>query len=502
MRDRAVGSWIERRARIAPSRPALIYGASSITYGDLANRVRRLANGLRDLGVRRGDRVGWLGSNHPAFLETFFAAAKLGAVTAPVNHRLDPAVISAVLEADSPTLVVSNGRFDDVSFPSSVISRVVVNSSAGAGVPYEGLISRSPDDTVDEDIGLDELCLLPHTSGTTGIPKGVMLTHGNITWNVLNALSVTDFRSDDVTIAIAPFFRTGGTGMNVLPLLFKGGTVVIPEDQSPDEILELIEQRRVTAGFGNPDLLNALTKSTSWHAADLSNIRSFIVGGAPVHERLIDAYRERGVTFLQGYGLSEAAPLVLLLDPESASSKLGSAGKPVLYVDIRIVRPDGVDAGTNETGELLVSGPNVMAGYWNQPDATADAINEEGWLHTGDAARIDDDGYVWIVDRVRDAYVSSGHVVYPGNVERVLALHPAVADAGAAAVDGVATGFVVLAAGDLASEEELLDLCRSRLAPHEVPSTIAFVDRLPRNSVGKLVRAKLAMLEPAVVQLA
>jgi len=501
MRDRAVGSWIERRARVAPDQPALVYGTTSTTYSDLANRVRRLANGLRELGVRRGDRVGWLGRNHPAFLETFFAAAKLGAVTAPVNHRLAPAVIGEVLDAHSPTVVVSNGPFDEVSFPSSVISHLVLDMSADAGIGYEGLIARSPEDAVDEDIGLDEVCFLPHTSGTTGSPKGVMLTHGNITWNVINCLSVSDFRSDDVTIAIAPFFRTGGTGVNVLPVLFKGGTVVIPEDPSPEEILRLIEQRNVTVGFGNPDLLEALTQSTRWDAADLSNIRSFITGGAPVPEGLIRAYRERGVAFLQGYGLSEAAPLVLLLDHKSASSKFGSAGKPALYVDIRTVRPDGVDCEPNETGELLVSGPNVMAGYWNQPDATAEAIDEHGWLRTGDAARIDDDGYVWIVDRVRDAYPSSGHVVYPGDVERVLTLHPAVVDAGVTAVDGAATGYVVLGPGDVASKEELLEFCRSRLASHEVPSTIAFVEQLPRNSVGKLVRAELPMLEPSVVLL-
>ena len=203
---------------------------------------------------------------------------------------------------------------------------------------------------------------------------------------------------------------------------------------------------------------------------------------------------QRGVTFLQGYGLSEAAPFVLLLDPTNALRKVGSAGKPPLFVDIRTVRPDGTACEPNETGELLVSGPNVMAGYWDRADATREAIDEYGWLRTGDAARIDDEGFVWIVDRVDDAYEVSGHIVYPGDVERVLAEHPAVADAGVVPHDGTGKGFVVLAAGKAVSEDELLEFCRARLAPHEVPSSVTFLDQLPRSSVGKLLRHELAPL--------
>jgi acyl-CoA synthetase (AMP-forming)/AMP-acid ligase II len=495
MSDRGVGSWIERRARIAPDQPALIHGEARCTYGELANRVRRLAHGFRELGVQRGDRVGWLGPNHPAFLEVLFATAKLGAMMAPVNHRLDHAMFHDVLGGYSPTVVVlAEGAAASVALPPHVGTRVVVGGATGADVGYEQLIAESPDDPLDEVIGLDEVCMLAHTSGTTGTPKGVMLTHGNITWNIINLLSVVDFSSDDVTVAIAPFFRTGGTGVNVLPVLFTGGTVIVPEAPDPDEILRLIEQQRVTIGFGNPDLLDALTRSPRWPTADFSSVRCYITGGAPVPERLIRAYMQRGVTFLQGYGLSEAAPLVLLLDPQSALRKVGSAGKPPLFVDIRTVRPDGTDCASNETGELLVSGPNVMAGYWDHADATREAIDEEGWLRTGDAARIDDEGYVWFVDRVDDAYDSSGHVVYPGDVERALAQHPAVADAGIVAHDGTGKGFVVLAAGKAVSEDELLEFCRARLAAHEVPSSVMFLDRLPRSSVGKLLRHELAPL--------
>jgi fatty-acyl-CoA synthase len=195
---------------------------------------------------------------------------------------------------------------------------------------------------------------------------------------------------------------------------------------------------------------------------------------------------------VQGYGLSEAAPLVLLVDADSALRKIGSAGKPPLLVDVRVVRPDRSECEPNETGELEVHGPNVMAGYWKQPDATRLAIDDAGWLATGDAARIDDEGYVYIVDRVADAYEAAGHIVYPGDVERAVASHPSVADVGVACVDGRGIAFVVVTPGATASEHELLEACRTRLPPHAVPTSVRFVEELPRSSVGKLLRAELA----------
>jgi fatty-acyl-CoA synthase len=397
-----------------------------------------------------------------------------------------------MLERYSPTVAVVERSASGVPVPRGVRSRVAVDGSDGTEIDYDELVRSSPNAAVDEVVQLDDLCLLPHTSGTTGMPRGVMLTHGNLTWNVVDLLSIADFRGDDVTIAIAPFFRTGGTGVNVLPVLFKGGTVVVPEAAEADEIVGLIERHRVTIGFGNPDLLEALVRSPRWPAADLSSIRLFITGGAPVPERLIRAYLDRGVPFLQGYGLSEAAPVVLLLDAPSALRKVGSAGKPPLFVDIRVVRTDGSDCDANETGELLALGPNVMAGYWHDDGATRAAIDEHGWLRTGDAARIDEEAYVWIVDRVTDAYESSGHTVYPGDVERVLLQHSAIADAAVTAHDGRGRAFVVLAAGATAAEDELLQFCRQRLPAYEVPSSVTVVARLPRSSVGKLLRHALA----------
>jgi fatty-acyl-CoA synthase len=491
-----IGSWVERRARAAPHAVALIAGNRSLTYSEVADRGRRLANGLRTLGVAKGDRVAWLGPNHPAFLESLFAAGLLGAVMAPVNHRLDAAGISWVLEDIKPRVLIQHGAAGVTAVPAPGSRRVAVGGSLDGAADFEALVAGSPGHVIEERVGLDDLCLLPHTSGTTGRPKGVMLTHGNITWNVINLLTCADFRSDDVTIAIVPFFRVGGTGVNVLPVLFMGGTVVVPGDVHPDDIVRLTEQHHVTVGFGNPDILASLIRSKLWPAADLSGVRFLLTGGAPVPEPLIRAYLERGLTLLQGYGLSEAAPVALLLPPQSALSKVGSAGTPPLFVDTRIAGPSGADVGPRQAGELLVRGPNVMAGYWNRPEDTAAALTPDGWLRTGDVARPDEDGFIWIVGRVADSFISDGQVVHPGDVERVLLGHPAVADAGVGPVSApgqeqVVTAFIVVAPGAETTEQELLAWCQGHLAAHQVPAAVTFVDRLPRNSVGKLIRAEL-----------
>jgi fatty-acyl-CoA synthase len=448
--------------------------------------------------VGRGDRVAWLGPNHPAFLEALFASGLVGAALAPVNHRLAADQLRAVLGDIEPTVLIQHAATGPAPVDPAG-PRIAVAGPVQGALELEALVSESPDDPVEVTVAMEDVCLLPHTSGTTGVPKGVMLTHANLTWNVINFLSCAGFRGDDVTVAIAPFFRVGGTGVNVLPVLFMGGTVVVPGDLRPEGILEAMERHRVTVGFGNPDLLEALAGAEAWPAVDLSSVRFVVTGGAPVPERLIRAWLDRGVLLLQGYGLSEAAPLALLLDPGSALTKMGSAGRPPLLVDIQIAHPDGTVVGPGETGELLVRGPNVMAGYWRRPEATREVLSADGWLRTGDAARRDEEGYVWIVDRVADHFLVAGRPVYPGDVERVLTGHPSLADAGVVKVldemggEAVAA-VVVLSAGSRASEPELLAYGRRHLPAHQAPTSVRFVDRLPRNSVGKLLRAELHAL--------
>ena len=503
-----LGSWIERRSRFRPDHVALVSGDRTWSYGELAERIVRLANALRSLGVRPGDRVGWIGPNHPAFLEALFATAKLGGALSPVNHRLDPVRVAKQLEDVAPTVLIANGPVGASQLPDSVRAVIAVGDGADGSVDLESVVAGASDDPVEEMVGPDDVCMIPFTSGTTGPSKGIMLTHANVTWNAINMVTFADLRHDDVTLAIAPFFRTGGTGVNVLPTLFMGGTVVVPEAVVADEIHRSVERHRATIGFANPDLLDRLTASPLWTTADLSSLRYIITGGAPVPDRLIRTFLDRGVTLLQGYGLSEAAPVVLLLDPATALHKVGAAGRPLLFVEVRIAYEDGAAAEPGETGELLVRGPNVMAGYWNRPDATRAAVDDDGWLRTGDAARMDEEGDVWIVDRVRDGFEVGGRLLFPGDVERVLFEHPAVANAGVAGLEGPdglvgAHAFVVRRAGASATAAEILEFCAERLPADAVPRAVTFVDQLPRNSVGKLMRNELGALraEPPTADL-
>ena len=324
-----VGTWIERRARSAPDRPALITADGERTYAALAERIRRLGFAFRRLGVGHGDRIAWLGENHPAFLETLFAAGRIGAVVAPVNHYLPGDERAAVVADVDPVIVLEHAALPETAFAASVLHRIAVGGTRAGALDYESLITeRRARGRSDAAVDLDDLLFLPHTTGTTGRPKGVMLTHANVTWNVINFLTSAEFRNDDVTIAFAPFFRVGGTGVNVLPVLFMGGTVVVPEDVEPNRMLALIERHRVTVVFAGPALLEGLRAADRWASADLSSLRLVITGGAPVPDRLVRRYAKRGVPLLQGYGLSEAGPLALLLDAPSA---LGRSARQAVH---------------------------------------------------------------------------------------------------------------------------------------------------------------------------
>ena len=390
---------------MSPQRPALLHEDSAWTYAELSADIARLAQALSELGVRAGDRVGYLGPNHPAYLRTFFAAGLLGAIFVPLNHRLSASELVYVVQ-DAGCLVVvygaeSSALVEEVRARTRVREWVAAGSVDGAQRLLGELLAGAPSDLVDLPVGLDDLCFLIYTSGTTGQPKGVMLTHGNVTWNALNYLSTTDFRTDDVTLAIAPLFRAGGWGVTLLPTLQKGGTVVLVSDFDPAGVLELIARHRVTTLFGGPELLTALPRTPEWISTDLSSIRFVVSGGDVVHESLIRAYQDRGLAFLQGYGLTEAGPMALMLDEQDALRKLGSAGRPPLFVDVRIARGDLSTAEAGEVGEILVRGPNVMRGYWRRPEDSEAAL-VQGWLRTGDAGRMDEEGYVY-VDRPAEA---------------------------------------------------------------------------------------------------
>jgi fatty-acyl-CoA synthase len=512
VRNNGVGSWIARRARRTPDRVAVVHGDDRLTYAQMHDRVTRLAHGLRGLGVRRGDRIAYLGPNHPAFLETLFAAGTLGAILVPLNTRLAaPELARHLADSGSRTLIHAAGQdglVAELRSSAPVRDLVALGEPGDGDVSYAGLLVAGSIPDIDEAVGLHDPCLIMYTSGTTGGAKGATLSHGNITWNAINVVVDADFRQDEVALIVAPLFHTAALNMLCLPTLLKGGAVLIEPGFEPGRALDLIEGHRVTSLFGVPAVYDAMTAHPRWAGADLSSLRMLLCGGAPVPEATIRGYTSRGLTFIQGYGMTETSPGALLLDAAHVESKAGSAGVPHFFTDVQVVRPGLTPASPGETGEIVVAGPNVMRGYWGQPEATAaalampetprdaDGLAAETWLRSGDAGTTDADGYVFVVDRIKDMIISGGENIYPAEVENVLREHPAVADCGVIGVPDARWGevgraVVVLRPGAHASEAELLGFLDGKIARFKIPKSVRFTGTLPRTGTGKILKKRL-----------
>jgi fatty-acyl-CoA synthase len=469
---------------MSPHRVAVVHDGREWTFAEVSDRATRMAHVLAARGVGTGDRVAFLGPNHPAFLETLFATGLLGAIFVPLNTRLAAPELAYIL-ADSGAAVLVHAPLPVVDDLRDVPDRLAL----------DGLdLSDAPADPLDVSVSLTDVCMIMYTSGTTGRPKGAMLTHANIAWNSVNLLLDIDLTSAEVTLVNAPMFHVAALNMTVLPTFLKGGRSVLMSAFDPAVTLSLIERYGVTYTFGVPAQYQMLARSPGWDAADLSSLRSVSCGGAPVPAALIETYQRRGLTFLQGYGLSEAAPGVTYLRADDSTRKAGSAGTSVFFGDVRVVRADGSTVDVGEPGEILTEGPNVMAGYWGLPDATAEVLSEDGWLRTGDVAVLDDEGFAHIRDRVKDLIISGGENIYPAEVEDALYAHPAVAECAVVGVPDekwgeVGRAFVVV--NHSVSEGELLDFLASRIAKYKVPKSVVFVDSLPRTGSGKVLKKRL-----------
>ena len=512
MDELTLGSWIKRRAAMGPEKKALFFGERTWTYAELSNDIDAVAAGLRDLGVRPGDRVAYLGLNHPALLQTFFATALLGAIFVPVNHRLVEDEIAFILGDSGAGVVVYGPEMAEVVGRLKAQGRGRVHvplARSSSGPSIESFLDRhrAPDVLPftkpaaahprgrSSQAGPDDVCQLIYTSGTTGRPKGVMLTHSNLSWNVLNFQSAVDFRSDDVTLAMAPLYRAGGWGITLLPTLFKGGAVVLMPQFDAPTALDLLRRHAVRTLFASPQMLAHLSAQPGWNAA-LDQLRWVISGGDTVPEPMVRRFLDQGVNLLPGYGLSEASPLALIMTLADLVRRPDGAGRPPLFTRVRIAREDGSPASPGEIGEIVVKGPNVMKGYWKRPEETAATI-VDGWLHTGDAGVMDETGCFTVVDRFKNMYVNDGENVFPAEVERVLREHEAVAEAAVVAVPleplrSAGVAFVVLNEGADVSDRDLLAFCRERLAGYKVPARIEFRRDLPRNPAGKILRQRLA----------
>ncbi|MCI2417972.1 long-chain fatty acid--CoA ligase [Saccharopolyspora sp. K220] len=500
MRNNGLGGWPARRALMTPGRTAFVFGEESVTYADFARRTTLLASQLRRAGVEPGARIAYLGTNHPAFVETTFATHMIGGIFVPLNFRLAVPEIEYMLADSGATVLVYAPECAAVVRALGELTElrevVALAEPAPGEQDYEHWLTAGDDAPIDVAVHLDDTALILYTSGTTGRPKGAMLTHGNLVWNTYNLLVGVDLTSDEVTLISAPLFHVAALNQTLLPTFVKGGCSVLTSTWDVDACYDLVEEFGITLMFGVTTMFAEFAQSPRWADADLSSLRTVMSGGAAIPEPLIRTYQERGLVFCQGYGMTETSPGATFLEAAESTRKVGSAGVPVFFADVRVVRPDLTDVDPGEPGEVLIKGPNVSPGYWRNPAATAASVADGGWFRSGDIAKLDEEGHLHIVDRVKDMFISGGENVFPAEVESAIFAHPAVAEVAVIGVPDqrwgeVGRAFVVCRPGAALTHDELCEFLRDRLAKYKIPVHLEVVDRLPRTGSGKVLKARL-----------
>lgn len=498
-----VYDWLAHHAMFRGEHTALIDLASDrrFTYIETNERTGRLATWLsRDLGVQKGDRVAVLAPNTTDVVEVQFACAKLGAVMVPLNWRLTVSELSFIASDSTPKVIVHGSEFADTARAVAEkvgIAHIVETTCDGADSPYERGIASHTEPTPMADLTHDDLWTIMYTSGTTGLPKGAMITHGMTFWNTVNLGSPHRITPDSVQLTVLPLFHTGGLNCYTNPVMHAGGTVLIMRTFDPMTGLKLLGDPEfgITHFFGVPANYQFMAQLDEFPDTDLSRVQVAGVGGAPVPVSLLETWAARGLGLAQGFGMTETSPTVLVLDAGDAMTRPGSAGKPALHNQVRIVDENGNDLPVGEIGELWCKGPNITPGYWNRPEATEAAIRD-GWLNTGDASRCDADGFYFIVDRTKDMYISGGENVYPAEVENVIYRLDQIAEAAVIGLPDdkwgeIGCAVIVLKKGTELSPDALTAYCREHLATFKVPRRIEFVQALPRNATGKVLKRTL-----------
>jgi len=499
------GRFISRNARYFPDQPAVIFEDRITTFRQLEARSNRLANALIGLGLRKGDRVAFQMSNRPAIVELECALYKAGLVRVPLNARLAPAeVLDVIANGDPKVFIVGDSHADSVQELLGQLGSVEHFVCAGAAVAgwhdYEALLAQAADTNPDEPMQPDDLAVLHYTSGSTGKLKAAMQTVGN-RMSHLRKVAMHRMRAapGDVLLLSGPL--THASGMFIQPFLYQGGAILIQERFDPEALLAAIERWRVTYTFMVPTMLNRLATHPAVGRHDLGSLKQIAYGGAPMAPaRIREAWEALGPVLSQGYGGGETTGgLILLSTADHARAVrerpeiLASCGRPIGESEVRVVNEQGAVVQGDEIGEIVVRGPDVFAGYWREPELTAGAFGADGWLRTGDLARVDGEGYIYIVDRSKDMIISGGFNVYPTEVEQALYSHPAVYEACVVGVPDETWGeavkaVVVLRPGHRASEADLVQHCRELLADFKKPRSVDFVAELPRNPNGKLSR--------------
>jgi fatty-acyl-CoA synthase len=492
MQNRGIGSWLTTRAATSADSVALVYGeGEKQTYGELGDRAARWAAVFTARGVGRGDRIAFLGENQPAFVEVLFGAARVGVVFVPVNTRLAAPEVAHILADSGAKLLVHDDRCATVAAEAARdLPRIAVGAEADAALAAVEPAPETPG------VGLDDPAAILYTSGTTGRPKGAVLTHGNLTWNSLNTLVDVDIVSTDVALVISPLFHAASLGMGLLPVLLKGGTVVLERAFDAGRTLRIIQELGVTMLSGVPTTYQFMAEHPDWPSTDLSTLAKLTCGGSPVPTRVLEAFEARGLSFSQGYGMTETSPGATYLPATRTRAKMGSAGQPHFFTEVRVVDENGQSLEPGEIGEIQVRGPNVTPGYHGNAAATAEAFTADGWFRTGDLGSFDDDGYLFVADRLKDMIISGGENIYPAEVEDLIL---GIEDVTGAAVIGIPDerwgetpwAVVTLRPGAQLTTEQLAEHLNGRIARYKIPKNVVVVDELPRTASGKVRKLDL-----------
>ncbi len=496
---------LTKRANLTPNREALYDLTSGIryTYAQLNERANRAANFLREkFNVQKGDRVSILAHNSIAYVDLLFGLGKIGAIFAPLNWRLTSRELTYIINDCQPKLLIIGPEF--ISVYEEMRGQIRVEktiSLEGAKISSaesyeESLEQASMSEPKRIDINGDDAYCILYTSGTTGRPKGAILPHRQILWNAINTIISWGLSEKDISPILTPMFHSGGLFVFLVPLFYAGGRIVQARNFDPDASLQLIVDEKCTVILGVPTLFQVWMNSPQFAKTDFSHVHFFISGGAPCPPSLIEAWNKaKGVNMRQGYGLTEVGVNCFSMTDEDAMRKRGSVDKPIFHSEMRLVNEHGGDVDTGKTGELIIKGPHVCAGYWNNEAATRQSL-KDGWFHTGDMARMDEEGYFYIAGRFKDMIISGGENVYAAEVEAVFREHEAVADAaliGQPDEKWGEVGLIIVARkpNQKVSMEELLSFCQGRLAKYKIPKHVEFVESLPYSPYGKVIKAEL-----------
>ncbi|MEM7801948.1 MAG: long-chain fatty acid--CoA ligase [Chloroflexota bacterium] len=489
-----ISTWIDKNAKFSPNKIAIHFQDQSISYRELAKQISRVADMLQHhLHIKKGDRVGILSYNRVEYLTLLFACARIGAIYNPLNWRLAVPELTYIVENAGLKALFVEEELNQIE--AGVIEKMPDCTLVGfdyrptEGWLWETLMANETHES--ESIGqLDDPLMLVYTSGTTGRPKGAVLTQSNLLWNAANAVHMQNLSASDHALTGLPLFHVGGLNNQTTPIFYVGGTVTLHARFHPVATMEAIQTGRPTVTCLVPATMAACIATPHWEETDFSNLRLNVTGSTLVPTHLSDQFREKGIAVLEMYGLTETAPVSVYHRPDSDFSKPGSTGLPGLHTDIRIVDLDGNDLLAMQEGEVLIKGPNVMQGYWNNPKATAAAFDGE-WFRTGDIGYRDQDGYLYIKDRKKNMIISGSENIYAAEVERVIYEHPAVAECALIGRPDPKWGEIPVAIiapqpDQTLDEETVRSFMDGRLARYKLPKAYVFVDQLPKNAMGKI----------------